>query len=140
MTNGNAYLAHSRMSYSGSILNPQAAPSTPAAPPAHRAPQPAMFTPAQAPAPVPQPSPAVAPTQTKAMSSPLSPPIKQGGPQPWVPNDVSKTKDLQCGDKTAHRGTSTYYDEAPLDPSKVPVCNNCHINIRLVFFIHLKII
>lgn len=142
------------MTYSGSILNPQASPQanqqraynssanqqrpyqpvSPPKPAAFSPPRPAMYssTGGAAPAPPsvysppPQASPAFSP-------SPLSPPIKQGAPAPWVPADGSgKVKELQCGDTTAHRGTTTYYNAAPLDPGKVPICNNCHTSIRRV--------
>ena len=119
-----------RISYSGSILNPQAA-----SPPASQR-QPQKFTPTR---PVYSPPRPTAPEQNPSTfspkpafsPSPLSPPIKQAAPTPWIPSDGSgKLKDLPCGDSTAHRGTSTYYSSAPLDPSKVPVCNNCRTNIR----------
>lgn len=117
------------MSYSGSILNPQATQPAAALAPRSR-PQP-VFSPPQNPAPAPVPQANFAPTHAQTSHSPRSPPIKQAAPQPWIPTDGSgKTKDLPCGDSTAHRGTSTYYSAAPLDPGKVPVCNNCHVNIR----------
>lgn len=112
-----------RMAYSGSILNPQAAPAAPfnqaPLPQQTFSPKPVAFSP-----------PAAYPHSSA--SAPLSPPVKQAAPKPWVPSDGAggKMLDLPCGDSTAHRGTSTYYDAAPLDPSKVPVCSGCNTNIR----------
>ena len=125
---------HCRISYSGSILNPQAAnpPSIQKQPPAFNVSKPGfssvkpVYSPPRAPSATAPPSKYTPPSYSP---SPLSPPIKQAAPVPWLPSD-GKTRDLPCGDSTAHRGTSTYYSSAPLDPSKVPVCNNCHTNIR----------
>ncbi|XP_067935329.1 PDZ and LIM domain protein 7-like isoform X1 [Watersipora subatra] len=132
----------SRTSYSGSILNPQAANPTPVQrlPKSFAPTRPAAVSIAAAPVQTP-PNVAAYPFSPKPAftPSPLSPPIKQAAPMPWIPADGNnKVKDLPCGDSTAHRGISTYYSSAPLDPSKVPVCSNCRTNIRGPFIVALN--
>ncbi|XP_067935330.1 PDZ and LIM domain protein 7-like isoform X2 [Watersipora subatra] len=138
----NISLGLSRTSYSGSILNPQAANPTPVQrlPKSFAPTRPAAVSIAAAPVQTP-PNVAAYPFSPKPAftPSPLSPPIKQAAPMPWIPADGNnKVKDLPCGDSTAHRGISTYYSSAPLDPSKVPVCSNCRTNIRGPFIVALN--
>lgn len=141
------------MIYSGSVLNPQQQqqaqqPVRPAfnqqpnlqqqphqQQQVHQAPASPVRQPVQhvaAPFSPPQAGPAAQQGHQQQTSAASPAGVKQAAPKPWVPTDgnSNKVSDLPCGNSTAHKGVSTYYSSAPLDPSKIPVCSGCHVNIR----------